>query len=75
MLSFSSPLVPGDVLRLDVASGEVATVASSTGPLESASLVSPTSILVPTPDGERIPCFVYQGTEPRDSALAGSAVL
>ena len=75
VLSFSSPVVPGDVLRLDVASGELAAVASSTGPLAGASLVSPSSILVPTPDGEQIPCFVYQSTRPLDPALAGSAVL
>jgi dipeptidyl aminopeptidase/acylaminoacyl peptidase len=75
VLSFTSPLVPGDVLRLDVASGAVTTVASSTGPLEGEALARPVSHLVPTPDGERIPCFVYQGSGPQDPALVGSAVL
>jgi len=75
VLSFTSPVVPGDVLRLDVASGVITTVASSTGPLEGESLARPVSHLVPTPDGERIPCFVYQGSEPQDPALVGSAVL
>ncbi|HWG25315.1 S9 family peptidase [Actinospica sp.] len=75
VLSFSGPLVPGDVLRLDVASGETTTVASSTGPLDEESLVRPVSHLVPTPDGELIPCFVYQSTQPQDPDLVGSAVL
>ena len=75
VLSFTSPVLPGDVLRLDAASGVITTVASSTGPLEGESLVRPVSHLVPTPDGERIPCFVYQGSEPQDPALVGSAVL
>ena len=75
VFSFTSPVVPGDVLRLDVASGVITTVTSSTGLLEGASLARPVSHLVPTPDGERIPCFVYQGSEPQDSALVGSAVL
>ena len=75
VLSFTSPVVPGDVLRVDVASGAVSTVASSTGPLEGETLVRPVSHLVPTPDGEQIPCFVYQGTQPQDPALVGSSVL
>ncbi|HET9171705.1 MAG TPA: alpha/beta fold hydrolase [Actinospica sp.] len=75
VLSFTSPLVPGDVLRVDVASGAVTTVASSTGPLAGEVLVSPTVHAVPTPDGEQIPCFVYQGTQAEDRALIGSAVL
>jgi dipeptidyl aminopeptidase/acylaminoacyl peptidase len=75
VLSFTGPTVPGDVLRVEVASGAVSVAASSTGPLAGARLVSPTSHLVPAPDGELIPCFVYQSTEPADPALAGSAVL
>jgi dipeptidyl aminopeptidase/acylaminoacyl peptidase len=58
-----------------VASGVITTVASSTGPLEGETLVRPVSHLVPTPDGERIPCYVYQGSQPQDPALVGSAVL
>ena len=75
VLSFTSPVVPGDVLRLDVASGAITTVASSTGPLEGETLVRPVSHLVPTPDGELIPCFVYQSTQAQDAALVGSAVI
>ena len=75
VLSFTSPTVPGDVLRLDVASGAITTVASSTGPLEGETLVRPVSHLIPAADGEQIPCFVYQSTQPQDAALVGSAVL
>lgn len=75
VLSYTSPTVPGDVLRVEAATGAVSVVASSTGPLEDERLVTPTSHLVPTPDGELVPCFVYQGTGPADPALAGSAVL
>ena len=75
VLSFSSPLVPGDVLRLDVARGVISTIASSTAPLAGHTLVKPASHLVPASDGEQIPCFVYQSSQPRNPALAGSAVL
>ena len=75
VLSFTSPVLPGDVLRLDVASGAVVTVASSTGPLEGETLARPVSYRIPTPDGEQIPCFVYQSAEPQDPALVGSVVV
>jgi dipeptidyl aminopeptidase/acylaminoacyl peptidase len=75
VLSYSSPTVPGDVLRVDVESGAVTTVASSTGPLEGESLVEPASHLVPASDGEQIPCFVYQGAQAQDPQLVGSAVV
>jgi dipeptidyl aminopeptidase/acylaminoacyl peptidase len=75
VLSYSSPTVPGDVLRVDVESGAVTTVASSTGPLEGESLVEPASHLVPASDGEQIPCFVYQGAQAQDPQLVGSAVI
>lgn len=75
VLSYTSPTVPGDVLRIEAATGAVSVAASSTGPLAGAALVTPASHLVPTPDGELIPCFVYQGTDVADPALAGSAVL
>jgi dipeptidyl aminopeptidase/acylaminoacyl peptidase len=75
VLSFSGPAVPGDILRLDVESGVVSTVASSTGPLDGVTLAEPVSHRVPTPDGEFVPCFIFQNPDAADSALAGSAVL
>ncbi len=77
VLSFSGPSVPGDILRLDVESGAVGTIASSTGPLDGVTLAEPVSHRVPTPDGEYVPCFVFQnpGAGAGTSELTGSAVL
>ena len=74
-VTFSSPVIPGDVLRIDAQTGAAATVASSTGPLAGIALARPESHRVPSPDGEQIPCYVYRGPEPADPQLAGSAVL
>jgi dipeptidyl aminopeptidase/acylaminoacyl peptidase len=60
VLSFTGPSVPGDVLRLDVETGEVVTVASSTQPLAGITLAEPATHRVPTRDGEFVPCFVYR---------------
>jgi dipeptidyl aminopeptidase/acylaminoacyl peptidase len=68
-ISFTAPGEPGSVLLLDVVSGTVRTVVGE--PVEGA--VSPSSHLVPTPDGERVPCHVYTPTSP--TALAGSSVV
>jgi acetyl esterase/lipase len=75
VLSFTGPTVPGDVLLIEAATGAVSVAASSTGPLAGLELVTPTAHLVPTPDGELVPCQVYQSTQPQDPGLAGSAVL
>jgi dipeptidyl aminopeptidase/acylaminoacyl peptidase len=75
VLSFSGPSVPGDILRFDVESGTVSTVASSTGPLDGVTLAEPVSHRVPTPDGEFVPCFVFQNPDADSPALAGSVVL
>ena len=58
-LSFSGVTVPGDVLCLDVASGEVTALTRSAAPISGFALAEPRSIRIPTPDGEEIPCFVY----------------
>ncbi|MGB9484008.1 MAG: alpha/beta fold hydrolase, partial [Candidatus Dormiibacterota bacterium] len=74
-LSYSSATVPGSVLRIDVATGLVSTVAESTGLPAGSSLVEPSAHRVPTRDGELIPCFVYRSQEPIDPSLDGAAVL
>jgi dipeptidyl aminopeptidase/acylaminoacyl peptidase len=74
-LSYSSATVPGSVLRIDVATGTVSTVAEATGLPSGGSLVEPSVHRVPARDGELIPCFVYRSQEPIDPSLAGSAVL
>ena len=75
MLSFSGPSVPGDILRFDVETGTVSTVASSAGPLDGVTLAEPVSHRVPTPDGEFVPCFVFQNPDADAPGLAGSVVL
>ncbi|SDS47842.1 Dipeptidyl aminopeptidase/acylaminoacyl peptidase [Friedmanniella luteola] len=77
VLTFSSPTVPGSLLTVDAATGAVSTVVDGREgvPAElAAGLVEPTAHRVPTPDGERVPCFVYT---PRAAApaLAGAAVV
>lgn len=73
-ISFSSPRVPGDALRLDGLTGAVTTVASSQGALSALRLSEPTMHEVPSPAGRPIPCWVYAPTSPR-SKLTGSAVV
>ena len=73
-VSFSSPTVPGDALRVDALTGEVATVASSQGELSAGSLSLPNLREVPSPAGRPIPCWVYAPTSP-GGPLARSAVV
>jgi dipeptidyl aminopeptidase/acylaminoacyl peptidase len=73
-LSFSGVTVPGDVLRLDVASGEVTALTRSAAPIAGFGLVEPRSIRIPTPDGELIPCFIYPAAGAANG-LVGSSVL
>lgn len=75
-ISYTSPAVAGDVLLLDTADGPGCPVAltSSSGQLDGERLSTPAVHLVPTPDGERVPCFVYPPTASGGDG-AGSAVL
>jgi dipeptidyl aminopeptidase/acylaminoacyl peptidase len=73
-LSFSAPTVPGDVLRLDVATGRCTALTDSAEQLAGVSLATPTTHRVEAPDGERIPCFVYRPTG-ADADVDGSAVV
>ncbi len=73
-ISFSSPTVPGDALRLDAFTGAVTTVASSQGTFGAIGLTEPTLHEVPSPAGRPIPCWVYAPTSP-PAQLAGSAVV
>lgn len=77
VLTFSSPTVPGSLLAVDAATGAVSTVVDSREGLPgglAAGLVEPTSHLVPTPDGEQVPCFVYAPTA-APAGPAGASVL
>jgi prolyl oligopeptidase PreP (S9A serine peptidase family) len=68
-LTWTSPTVPADVVIVDAATGRTGTVASSVGDLEGLDLVTPTSVGVPTPDGETVPCFVYAPESPTGSSV------
>lgn len=74
-LSYSSATIPGSILRIDIETGAVATVKETTGLPAGAHLARPVAHLIPTADGELIPCFVYRSPDPIDPNLAGSAVL
>lgn len=74
-ISYTSPTVPGDILRLDAETGALTTLVDSTTTLGGAKLVRPVAYRVPTPDGESVPCYVYQSPDPVDPELVGSAVL
>jgi dipeptidyl aminopeptidase/acylaminoacyl peptidase len=72
-LSFCGVTVPGDVLRVDVASGAVTGLTDSAAPIASFALVEPQSIRIAAPDGEQIPCFVYPAAGPAAGAEAAGA--
>ena len=67
--------LPGDVLLADARTGAVAQLTRSADGLGAAKVSVPEQHLVPTPDGEQVPCLVYRPAQPADPALAGSAVL
>lgn len=78
VISLNAPTIPGDVFVLDRATGVTTHLASSAreappGLLEA--LVEPSSHLVPTPDGEQIPCFVYQPPGDPAASLGGAVVI
>jgi acetyl esterase/lipase len=68
-LTWTSPTVPADVVLVDAATGRTGAVASSADDLEGLELVTPTSVGVPTPDGESVPCFVYAPDSPTGSSV------
>jgi len=74
-LSVTGAELPGDVLLADARTGTVAQLTRSADGLDGAAVSVPERHLVPTPDGEQVPCLVYRPAGPGDPALAGSAVL
>ena len=68
-LTWTSPTVPADVVLVDAATGRSGVVASWADDLEGLELVTPTSVGVPTPDGETVPCFVYSPASPTGSSV------
>ncbi|GLZ52863.1 alpha/beta fold hydrolase [Actinomycetospora sp. NBRC 106378] len=68
-LTWTSPTVAADVVLVDAATGRTGTVASWAEDLDGLDLVTPTSVGVPTPDGETVPCFVYSPAAPTGSSV------
>jgi dienelactone hydrolase len=68
-LSFSAPDTPGDVVLLDLGTGETRAPTGSVGDWAGAALVHPTEHRLPTADGEQVPCAVYTPSSPRGSAV------
>jgi dipeptidyl aminopeptidase/acylaminoacyl peptidase len=75
LMSWSTPTVPGDVLRLDVSTGEVRALTDCVRHLGEGGLSEPTDHRIATPDGEQVPCLVYPPVAGGDPALRGSSVL
>ncbi|MEO5709496.1 MAG: prolyl oligopeptidase family serine peptidase [Nocardioidaceae bacterium] len=79
LVSLLRPTDPGSLYRVDAATGaaEMAVDGREAVPVGLRDrLVEPSSIRVPTPDGERVPCFVYAGAGADGRPeLAGASVL
>jgi dipeptidyl aminopeptidase/acylaminoacyl peptidase len=72
--SVTGPRWPGDVLLADAQTGSVAQITHSVAGLGGAATAVPEQHLVPTPDGEQVPCLVYRPGPAADSAAAADAV-
>ncbi len=78
VVSRTSPTDPGSIHLVDATTGQATQVVDGRDGIPkqlAGQLVDPTSHLVPTPDGEQVPCFVYRPTAGADAALTGASVL
>lgn len=74
LVSANGPVDPGSILTVDTHTGDVSRLTDGREGLPAhlrGRLCTPTTTLIPTPDGEQIPCFVYR---PEDGG-SGAAVL
>ena len=69
VLTWTDPATPADVVLVDAQSGRSGIAASSGRALADLDLVAPTSHGIPTPDGETVPCFVYEPARPSGSSV------
>ena len=77
VVSLSTPTDPGSLYLVDADTGAATVVVDARQDIPEplrGRLVTPTSHLVPTPDGEQVPCFVYAGVDD-DPDLIGAVVL
>jgi dipeptidyl aminopeptidase/acylaminoacyl peptidase len=68
-MTYSSPSGPAYAIRCDPATGALTPVRAPGAPPLPEGLPRPTSHRVPTPDGERIPVFVYQPEDGGDGSV------
>jgi dipeptidyl aminopeptidase/acylaminoacyl peptidase len=68
-LSFTAPDTPGDVVLLDLVSGQATPLTGTVAAWEGPPFVHPVDVRVPTSDGEQVPCAVYRPAEPDGSAV------
>ncbi len=76
VVSLTGPTDPGSVHVVDAMTGQASLVVGGRDGIPeqlAGSLVAPTSHLVPTPDGEQVPCFVYRPIA--TNGLAGASVI
>jgi dipeptidyl aminopeptidase/acylaminoacyl peptidase len=72
VLSISSPAMPGDVLRLDPATGGISVASDSASSLGGTRLAMPDTVAIPAHDGEQIPCLIYR---PASGSDRGASVV
>ena len=68
-MTYSSPSGPAYAIRCDPATGALAPVRAPDAPPLPEGLPRPASYRVPTPDGERIPVFVYRPDDGGDGSV------
>ncbi|NUR07521.1 MAG: S9 family peptidase [Nocardioidaceae bacterium] len=78
LVSLNTPTDPGSLHRVDAATGTSTVVVDGRDAVPPAlrdRLTTPTVHRVPTPDGERVPCFLYAAAPDGDPGLAGASVV
>ena len=78
LVSVTTPTDPGSLHLVDARTGTATLVVDGRDGIPAEvrdRLVTPTTHRVPTPDGERVPCFVCAASPGGDPALAGASVV
>lgn len=78
VVSLPGPTDPGSLYLVDAHSGAATRLVDARDGIDPAirdRLVTPSTHLIPTADGELVPCFVYRAAPGSDPALQGSSVL
>ena len=78
VVSVTAPTDPGSIHRVDAVTGVATVVVDGREGIPAAlrdRLATPTTHTVPTPDGERVPCFVYAAAADGTADVAGASVV